>query len=178
MELTAEILRERLDYDPETGVFVWRPHPGSANANRAWDRQWSGKPVAVRVVTAPIPGAKPYGIVRVLGRCYGVHRLAWLWMTGEWPQGEVDHRDRDGLNNRWSNLRAASRSQNQANKGPMRNNKLGIKGVYKRCNKYRAQMHVGGKHKTIGSFNCPTAASIAFTKAHKAAYGEFSRTGL
>lgn len=178
MELTAEILRQRVDYDPETGAFTWRPHPGSANAHRAWDAQWAGKVVTVRCCVAPLQNAKSYGIVRVLGKWYGQHRLAWLWMTGEWPIAEIDHKDGNPLNNRFANLRSASRSQNQANKKAMSNNLLGIKGVYKHRRRYVAQINAGGKHTYLGSFKCPTAASIAFTKAHKAAHGKFSRTSL
>lgn len=178
MELTATILRDRLDYDPETGVFTWKPHPGSANAHRAWDAQWAGKPVAVELRPSKTTAGREDAMFRVLGRCYMASRLAWLYMTGDWPKGEVDHKDLDTTNNRFANLREATHGQNQANKKAMKNNRLGVKGVYKRCNKYRAQINVGGKVRHIGAFNCPTAASIAFTKAHRLAHGEFSRTSL
>ena len=170
---TAEYLRSRVSYDPATGVFVWLAHPGKANGHRAWDRQWAGKQIAVREVQSP-SGGGVYLIFRFLGRWYGAHRIAWLYMTGVWPEAEIDHRDCDSLNLKWDNLRAATRGQNQANKRPMRNNWLGIKGVYKRRSKYAAQINDGGT-RHIGSFNCPTAASIAFAREHRRIHGEFSR---
>jgi hypothetical protein len=106
-ELTANRLREVLDYNSETGVFTWR--------------------VALRprMKIGTVAGwldERGYRRVRIDARPYLAHRLAWLWMTGEWPSGRLDHRDGDPGNNCWSNLREAMQSQNSANssirKGP------------------------------------------------------------
>jgi hypothetical protein len=92
--LTAERLRELLDYDPETGVFTRRITTGRNRRWKAGDKV-SGRPSATT-------GYLGIGIGK---RRYAAHRLAWLWMTGEWPKNLMDHRDCDRTNNRWVNLR-------------------------------------------------------------------------
>src|SRR6266704_128840 len=101
MMLTQQRLKELLSYDPLTGVFLWRVKrcnkmPGDVagcNKNRN------------------------YTVVYVEGKSYRAHRLAWFYMTGEWPATFLDHRDMNKHNNAWENLRLATKSQNQANIG-------------------------------------------------------------
>src|SRR5215467_8628570 len=99
-EIDATRVREVLDYDFETGRFTWRVK-------------------RTRVTVGDLAGCLDAGRykIRISGRNYWAHRLAFLWMTGEWPQGEVDHKNGNPTDNRWSNLRDATRPQNQHNRG-------------------------------------------------------------
>lgn len=177
-ELTAELLRSRMSYDPDAGVFTWLPHPGKANGHRAWDKQWAGKPALVRPTKSP-SGGGTYALIRLLGKHYGVHRLVWLYVHGRWPTEEIDHIDGDPLNNRLTNLREATHAQNQMNKGPMRNNVSGFKGVnYRkgpgRYQRYVAQIKIpGGTVKHIGSFKTAEEASAAYEAFAQQLHGSF-----
>lgn len=183
--LSVEYLRSRVSYDPATGRFTWLPHPGKANGNRAWDKQWAGRPVSRRIIIHPNNPRRPYVLVRLLNCWYSEHRLAWLYTYGQWPADELDHRDSDATNNRIANLREATHGQNQNNRGPMRNNRLGVKGVYYRPNQsarrpYRAQIHVpnSGKTKHIGCYATAEEASAAFKEWADRFHGEFAHHNL
>lgn len=106
-DLTAQALRYILRYDPETGVFTWLARVGH-DALR-WNKRYAGK-------EAGTLGSCEYRRIKIDGRFYKAHRLAWLYVKGEWPSGWIDHRDRDTLNNRWDNLRIASPSLNALNR--------------------------------------------------------------
>jgi hypothetical protein len=116
-DLTAAYVREILDYNPETGVFTWQKLPKFRS-----DR--TGK-------VAGCPDDRGYIRIRINNHYYRAHRLAWLIMTGESPGAlDVDHRNRNKSDNRWQNLRLATRAQNNAN-APYKpgSNKHGFKGV-------------------------------------------------
>jgi hypothetical protein len=114
-QLTADRLRELLEYDPETGVFRWK-EARAPNA-KAGDE-------------AGFIHRDGYRYIRIGQRQYAAHRLAWLYVTGEWPASHLDHRDMERTNNSLGNLRPASHSQNQANRPKQANNTSGFKGVY------------------------------------------------
>ena len=90
---------------------------------------------------------------------------------------DVDHKDGDGLNNCRSNLRAATRAQNIHNASIRCTNKSGVKGVHwaKEKGKWRAQIRCNGARKTLGYFNCRTAAAIAYANESRRLHGEFAR---
>lgn len=159
--LTAERLREVLDYDPETGLFVWKMKTADC------------------VHVGSIAGGmdeKGYIRMRVDGRRYRAHRLAWLWMTGEWPSRGIDHRDTDRANNRWANLRVASSSQNIANSRLRSDNTSGFKGVSKFKNgQWRAEVGTPSGRHYLGLFPCPAAAHLAYVVAAAKYHGEFAR---
>jgi len=116
-DLTAARLRDVLTYDPDTGVFRWRVER----------RAWGG-----RVYPGDVAGThhgNGYLDIGVDGRTHYAHRLAWLYMTGQWPTMHVDHRNRIRSDNRWDNLRHASVKQNQENRTVRKDSATGIKGV-------------------------------------------------
>lgn len=101
-------------------------------------------------------------------------------MTGAWPRQFVDHVNCDRTDNRWSNLRDASPSQNARNIGKRRDNKSGFKGVsfHNRAGRYRAEIRVKGRTRHLGLFNTPQEASKAYEAAAKSLAGEFARAAL
>lgn len=98
--LTCTELKELLEYDPETGLFRWLYYV-SPTCSLQWFK-------------GNIKGG--YCTIGIKGKGYKAHRLAWLYMTGEWPKKEIDHLDQDRQNNRYLNLRDTSRTNNQLNK--------------------------------------------------------------
>ncbi len=163
--LTQERLRALLHYDPETGAFTWRVVWGSGVARRQ---------PGDRAGFANGDGQIRIGID---GKQHCAHRLAWLYMTGEWPKGLVDHKDLDRSNNRWSNLRAATKSQNTANSGLHVNNTSGLKGVSwnKKENKWQVNITVNKYQRRVGTFDCRAAGYFAYVIAADKAFGEFAR---
>jgi hypothetical protein len=166
--LTAARLRELLHYDPETGVFTWRV------------RRRSG--VKGRVAPGDIAGSlQSKGRDRLrIGidyKVYRAHRLAWLYMTGEWPSRLVDHKDLNGLNNRWDNLRLATHSQNTTNSRVRSDSISGLKGVsfHKIKNRYQARIKVDRKTIRLGYFNTAEEAHAAYCDAAEHHFGEFAR---
>jgi HNH endonuclease/AP2 domain len=119
-----------------------------------------------------------YWRVRVDGRVYYVHCLIWYLMTGKYPEKkEVDHADTDRANNRWSNLRRANPTLQQANRGVSSNNKLGVKGVSlcKSTGRYRADIRVNGRSINLGRYDTIEEASALYAEAARQYYGEFAR---
>lgn len=112
-KFTQETLQNTLSYDPDTGVFVW-----------LIDRR--GMPAGAEAGTISSHG---YIQIQYDRRSYRGHRLAWLYMTGEWPVDQVDHRNRVRSDNRWLNLRSATSAQNHQNMGAAKASKSGLVGV-------------------------------------------------
>lgn len=158
--VSAQRLRELLAYDPLTGEFRWR-----VGRKRAPMGALAG-------------GKTSHGYIRIgvdMGGQQYAHRLAWLYMTGEWPSCEVDHINGDKSDNRWSNLRGVSSTINKQNKRrPQSNNKSGFLGVSlnssrKNCpSKWLAQICLpGGKRRFLGNFKTPEEAHEAYLKAKR-----------
>jgi hypothetical protein len=165
-ELTAERLREIVHYCPETGVFTW-----------LIARRGNPKGSIAGTVHRPKKSSTFYVLIGVDGRCYKAHRLAFLYMTGSWPLHHVDHKNPDGIDNRWSNLRDATPSQNQANRGAQSNSWTGIKGVSycKRDDLYHAEIRFEGRRFSLGYFKNPRVAALIYERAAKRLHGEFAR---
>ena len=164
--ISHERLLQILRYDPETGEWTWLFRP---DRPARFNNRWAGR----RASSVHTGDAV---VIRADGKIYYANVLAWFYMTGSWPEHEVDHRDLDRSNNRWSNLRHATRSQNQGNVGPQSNNKLGIKGVFKKGRRFIAKIQCQGGQQTIGIFDCPYEAGAAYRKRAIALFGEFARS--
>jgi hypothetical protein len=157
--ITAAFARERLSYDPVTGAFK-HLMGGLAGQN------------------AGSPNNRGYIHIMLSGKLYKAHRLAWLMMMGDWPQGDIDHINMDRGDNRWINLRDVSRSQNRANTPAPANNSSGYKGVHwKTLNrKWCAQIKVRGKKIYLGLFDNPEDAHARYAAAVKEHFGDCGRS--
>jgi hypothetical protein len=154
--LTAEFLRELLSYDPDTGFFYNRQYRGPKS------------PVGGKAGTVNAVG---YSQIRVIGKIHLSHRLAWLYVYGTFPEGNIDHVNRDKLDNRICNLREANKSENSQNKSlPQSNNTHGFLGVTRDSGRWAARITTNGKTKYIGLFDTPEIAHAAYLcekrKAH------------
>lgn len=145
--ITAERLREVVDYNPVSGRFTARVSRGRAHAGSTL-------------------GKKGYeGHLRIMidGLYYQASHLAFLWMTGELPVAPVRHWDRDLTNNQWDNLYQASHGMRLHT----RPGAYGYKGVTADKDKWRAKYKIDGKYKTLGKFDTPAEAHdaiVAFIK--------------
>jgi hypothetical protein len=119
-----------------------------------------------------------YRYVSIESKKYLTHRVIWLYMTGSWPKHHVDHRNGNGTDNRWSNLRAATPSQNLMNQKMNAKNTSGVKGVYfdkARPNQsWCAEIKVAGKKQFLGRFTTKAAAALARRAAAARVFGEYA----
>lgn len=159
---TAERVRELLIYDPETGLFTRRIPRG-------------GEPAGA------VCGTLMRGYIRIGidGGIYPAHRLAYLYMLGEIPPAMVDHRHRNTADNRWSEIRPATRSENSRNQKITDRNTSGFKGVswHKRDKRWRAYICVDGKDQHLGYFDAAGLAHAAYRAAAIRLHGEFANFG-
>ena len=164
--LDQAILKTLLHYAPETGVFTWKRR---TDVREQWNGRYAGK---VAGYDWRVNDKLVYRSIRIFDWPFLGHRLAVLYVTGEWPPHEVDHEDLDGLNNRWSNLRPATKPQNGANRGANANSKTGVKGVrLLACGKYDANF----RNQRVGTAATVQEASALYEAAAKAHFGKFAR---
>lgn len=162
---TQDRLKELFSYDPETGLFtrlVTRSHNAKAG----------------QVVS----GCKtPFGyrVIHVDGKVYMAHRLAWLYVYGDWPtEGmDIDHANRNREDNRLQNLRLATRSENLCNKVFSEKNTSGVTGVswYKAYGRWNAQIHIKCKRINLGYFDDIDSAADARRDAELKYFGQYRR---
>jgi hypothetical protein len=159
--LTHDRLKELFSYDEETGKFSRIVRCGRMSVG----------------VVDNVPAFFGYIYIAIDGSKYMAHRLAWFYVHGEWPKEEIDHIDGDKTNNKISNLRVATRCQNEANKPSYRNGSTKIKGVTwdkTRC-KWFSHITQNGKMKNLGRFDCFGKALSVRISAARAQHGEFFR---
>jgi len=151
-----------LDYDPETGIFTHRV---------------ARKRVRKGAVAARPHGRTRYLIVNLDYRKHLAHRLAWLYVYGDWPPSELDHIDTDPANNAIANLRLATRSQNNANRKLSLESASGYKGVtwHAKKGKWQSQIKLPGRNKYLGLYKAPEEAHAAYVEAAIEHFGEFAR---
>lgn len=163
---TQAYLHERVHYDPATGLFTWLRHSSKA---KCWNTRFAGKRAGGRAVDGR------YRDIRIDDISYYEHRIVWVYMTGDMDGArQVDHRDLDGTNNKWNNLRPATSSQNVAN-GPGRSVTGCSKGTYRRGRKFAARIMVNYENIYLGLFPTMAQAHEAYCVAAEKHFGEFAR---
>lgn len=167
-DLTAMILRGLLSYDAETGAFTW--------LRRVDDLGWSTR--FAGTVAGSTTSSHGYPAIRIGGTDYLAHRLVWLYSYGKWPERQIDHINGVRTDNRLSNLREASRHQNNQNVGLSKNNRSGVKGVSwdTKRGKWVAMITANGKQWSLGRFDEFKDAAAARRAAEFEHHGEFART--
>ena len=169
-QLSQMRLRSLLDYDAETGRFIWMERPEKTRYDRAWNAKHASKP-------AGGIDFRGYHVIRVDRVLYGAHRLAWLYVTGEFP-GEIDHINRDRADNRFSNLRACSHAENTRNTTLRKDNAAGLKGVHRHYDgRWRASIAHSGRRHHLGVYATPDEAHKAYCAAALSLHGLFASTG-
>lgn len=169
---TFEEVSERISYDPRTGETTWRyrevltPWDATFNASKAGQRAGSLWRHGYRMIT--LDGVR-----------YGEHRIAWLLSYGEWPDGLIDHIDGNPSNNKLDNLRVANPAENSWN----RNHSGGeskYRGVFRstESRRWRVRFMVNGVRINGGTYECETAAALAYDRLASQYYGEFFRPNI
>jgi hypothetical protein len=142
-----------LSYDPGTGVFLWL-------VNRT-------KTARAGTVAGSIT-SQGYQRIKIDGRSYKSHRLVWFYMTGCWPTEEIDHMDGIQSNNRWANIRQATRAMNRENQHAARtDNASGLIGVSLTRGKWQVRIQVAGKRKCLGTFTNPETAHAVYLESKR-----------
>lgn len=155
-ELSQKRLKEYLEYDPETGIFIWiKSTNGSVKVGSI----------------AGSEDSKGYIKIPILGHRHGAHQLAWLYMHGTLTM--IDHKNNVPSDNRITNLRPATYSQNNHRK--FIHNPTGFRGIRFRNGFYEAHIRINGVITRLGKFNTAEEASGAYEQASKEHYGEFAR---
>lgn len=152
--LTQARARELFCYNRKTGVLSWRiPRPGIRAGTKAGCLKEDG-----------------YLVVRADKVLYRVHRVIWLYMKGYWPKVDIDHRNLVRNDNRWRNIREATRSVNAQNRvRPQANNRLGVLGVipHGSTGRFRANICIDGRQTHLGIFDTSEQAHVAYVKAKR-----------
>lgn len=150
--LSAEFVKSILDYDANTGIFIWK--------KKLRNRKGF-------VVAGSIDSGK-HRQIKINGVLYMAHRLAWLITYGEWPRFDIDHINVNPDDNRIENLRELKLGVNVQNKRcANRNSRLGILGVSIKKKRFVAQISVSGVVRHIGYFDSTEAAHDAYIKAKR-----------
>lgn len=155
--ITAPVLRETLDYDPKTGIFTW------------------AKPTSRKIKQGAIAGSvrsQGYMRIKIGSKEYLQHRLAWLYVYGQWPENEIDHINGNRKDNRIENLRDVPKALNLQNRiaANRSNQSTGVLGVTFRPQEkfYEAKISVGGRTNYLGIFKQLEDAQAAYLKAKAA----------
>ena len=157
--LTKEKLKEILLYDEECGQFYRRGkirkglHVGEVAGSTTSTGYWR---------------------ITIEKKEYLAHRLAWLYMKGEWPEKDIDHINGNPQDNRWSNLRLCSKRESNLNRGVLSNSRTGVKGV-KLLVSGRFQVLVDNK--SYGTYPDLELAEMVAQEVRNKVHGEFARHG-
>jgi hypothetical protein len=165
--ISYDFLQEILNYNRETGVFVWKHR---YDVPKQWNTKFAGN-IAGHI------SLNGYVFISVNDKKYLAHRLAWVFAYGEWPSLEIDHIDGNPENNRIKNLRLATRLENGRNRKIQNSNKSGITGVCwdKENKRWKAYIWYNGKNKNLGLFFNIEDAIIERRKYESLYFDEFRR---
>jgi hypothetical protein len=149
-----KVLKEILNYSEKTGIFTWKINRGKVKIGD----------IAGTLVKS---GNYTYQGIRLFGKRYSAHRLAWLWAYGCWPAGEIDHINHNTLDNSLLNIREGTKTFNQQNQIKAHKDSTGkVLGVSRSDskNRFRARIQIDGKEVSLGSFNSEEEAHAAYLK--------------
>jgi hypothetical protein len=159
--ITAQELRRVMRYDPATGQFTNLVRRG---------------PLAPGDVCGSIRKSG-YVCIGAAGKLHLAHRLAWLYVHGEFPSGHIDHANGNPTDNRIANLRECTISQNLANARRRSDNTSGHKGVswHKKNQNWRVRIMTAKRYENVGSFGTKEEAIAAYANRAASLFGEFAR---
>jgi hypothetical protein len=163
-----------LDYDPDTGILIWRHRDiawfGTRRTGNTWNTRYAGKPALTALRHGYFHGD-------VLGQQFPAHRVIWKWMTGSEPQ-VIDHINGHPNDNRWCNLRSGTRGDNSRNLKLPKSNTSGRIGVSrcKRGRPWQAYIRASGKRISLGTFESFEDA-VAARQAAERKYGYHENHG-
>jgi len=164
--LTQAYLKKRLEYNPRTGVFIWKPWPANGIG-------WNNRRVGT--VAGGLNGDYLFLGLGV-GKSLPLHKLATLYMTGKYPKYGPDHKDLNPTNNRWLNLRQATVHENNRNRRMHKNNRLGHKNVsVGPGGKFLVYVMKNKKQLYFGTHETLEKAISAARAARVKLFGEFAR---
>lgn len=159
--LSHNRLLECVDYNPDTGIFIAKK---TVKGSKYRPGDILGSAISSGYIQIYVDGVS-----------YLAHRLAWFYMTGDWPENDIDHKDRVKTHNWFLNLRKSTRRQNIHHQPVKATSSTGVKGVYfhKGRGVYHARIRVNGKRKHLGSFATPEEAKSAYDAAAMPLHGDF-----
>lgn len=181
LEALKRLIPQVLRYCPQEGQLYWRHRPESlfsdSKARRSdwiaanWNSRHAGKPAFTAV------GAHGYRCGTLQGCGLTLHRVAFLLMTGDWPEHEVDHRNGDRTDNRWENLRPVSKAQNNRNaRGYSKTSDYVGVSWNRSLGGYVARVYHNGKNHYCGfSKSDPESLARRRDKKAKELFGEYAQ---
>ncbi len=173
--LTQEIVRELLDYDPETGKLTWKERDRKwFKTNRScsvWNIRYGKKEAFLNLEEGYFRG-------KITGKSHLAHRIIWLWMTGRWPE-QTDHINHIRTDNRWYNLREVSNKGNSRNQSRRKDNISGQTGIHflKKRQKWRVYIMYDKKWISLGYYDSYDDA-VSARKAAELKYEFHKNHGL
>lgn len=163
----AKRVARYLKYNPKDGHIEW------IRATHKNKESYIGKFAGTKAETG-------YIVIKIFGKIYGAHRLAWLLTTGKWPRDHIDHKNGVRDDNRWENLRIGGYTKNAQNRPAKAGSRLGLKGVMYvndrfRRRPYAAKIGANGRTIYLGYFSTPEMAHLAYCKAASRLHKKFAR---
>lgn len=169
-KITAEYVRNRLIYNAEDGVFIWRKKTGSDKFTKIWNSNNAGE------IAGGFFSSHGYPDISIDGVRFLAHRLAWLHFYGEWPPNQIDHINLIRTDFRIENLRLATSSQNHMNYSKHKDNRSGYKGVRRHIKGlWQARIMRNGKEISLGYFKTVEEAAAAYANFIKDSDDNFAR---
>lgn len=165
---STKYLHECFDYDHATGKLCWkhRPHHHFTTTKewKRWNARFAGTCAGYN---------RRHCRISLAGGIYVAHRIVWKWVTGNEPPANIDHKNCDGYDNHWANLREATQTKQNWNKGLAKNNTSGYRGVIRDRGKWRAVIQINRTQRHLGNFSTAREAAAAYEAVARNLHGEF-----